>query len=56
MAVGQPGVVDGGTMVVIQGPRFSTTAESEWFQKMGAKLPTKLASIRDELEAKFKSA
>ncbi len=28
----------------------------EWFQKMGAKLPTKLASIRDELEAKFKSA
>ena len=28
----------------------------EWFQKMGAKLPAKLAAIRDELEAKFKSA
>ncbi len=28
-------VHDGGTVVVIQGPRFSTTAESEWFQKMG---------------------
>lgn len=24
-----------GTMVVIQGPRFSTRAESEWFSKMG---------------------
>ena len=24
-----------GTMVVIQGPRFSTAAESEWFTKMG---------------------
>ncbi len=24
-----------GTMVVIQGPRFSTRAESEWFRKMG---------------------
>jgi 5'-methylthioadenosine phosphorylase len=28
---GQPGVVDGGTMVVIEGPRFSTRAESQWF-------------------------
>jgi 5'-methylthioadenosine phosphorylase len=28
-------VHDGGTVVTIQGPRFSTTAESEWFQKMG---------------------
>ena len=28
----------------------------EWFQKMGAKLPAKLVSIRDELEARFKSA
>jgi len=26
---------DGGTMVVIQGPRFSTRAESAWFGKMG---------------------
>jgi 5'-methylthioadenosine phosphorylase len=28
-------VVDGGTMVVINGPRFSTTAESRWFRQMG---------------------
>jgi len=28
-------VRDEGTVVVIQGPRFSTRAESEWFQKMG---------------------
>lgn len=26
---------DGGTIVVIQGPRFSTKAESHWFTKMG---------------------
>lgn len=26
---------DGGTVAVIQGPRFSTKAESEWFTKMG---------------------
>ena len=26
---------DGGTVVVIQGPRFSTTAESRWFREMG---------------------
>ncbi len=26
---------DGGTVVVIQGPRFSTRAESAWFQQMG---------------------
>jgi 5'-methylthioadenosine phosphorylase len=25
----------GGTVVVVQGPRFSTRAESEWFQRMG---------------------
>ncbi|MGJ6126389.1 S-methyl-5'-thioadenosine phosphorylase [Mycolicibacterium sp. Y3] len=30
-----PGVVDGGTMVVIQGPRFSTRAESRWFADQG---------------------
>jgi 5'-methylthioadenosine phosphorylase len=28
-------VVDGGTMVVINGPRFSTRAESVWFRTMG---------------------
>jgi 5'-methylthioadenosine phosphorylase len=26
---------DGGTVVTIQGPRFSTRAESKWFQQMG---------------------
>ncbi|TMJ97954.1 MAG: S-methyl-5'-thioadenosine phosphorylase [Actinobacteria bacterium] len=26
---------DGGTVVTIQGPRFSTRAESKWFQEMG---------------------
>jgi 5'-methylthioadenosine phosphorylase len=30
-----PDVVDGGTMVVIQGPRFSTRAESQWFASAG---------------------
>ena len=34
-AVAHPGVVDGGTMVVIQGPRFSTRAESQWFVRQG---------------------
>lgn len=34
-AVSHPGVVDGGTMVVIQGPRFSTRAESQWFVRQG---------------------
>jgi 5'-methylthioadenosine phosphorylase len=29
-------VRDGGTVVVIQGPRFSTRAESKWFQTIGA--------------------
>lgn len=28
-------VHDGGTMVVIEGPRFSTRAESQWFSAMG---------------------
>ena len=28
-------VIDGGTMVVINGPRFSTRAESIWFRQMG---------------------
>ncbi|MDH6246289.1 S-methyl-5'-thioadenosine phosphorylase [Mycobacterium sp. OTB74] len=34
-AAAQPGVTDGGTMVVIQGPRFSTRAESKWFASQG---------------------
>ena len=32
---GLPGVVDGGTVVVIEGPRFSTRAESQWFAAAG---------------------
>jgi 5'-methylthioadenosine phosphorylase len=28
-------VVDGGTMVVVEGPRFSTRAESRWFADLG---------------------
>ncbi len=32
---GLPGVVDGATVVVIQGPRFSTRAESQWFAAAG---------------------
>jgi 5'-methylthioadenosine phosphorylase len=28
-------VRDGGTVVVVQGPRFSTRSESKWFQEMG---------------------
>ncbi|WP_109519587.1 S-methyl-5'-thioadenosine phosphorylase [Mycolicibacter heraklionensis] len=35
---GLPDVVDGGTMVVIQGPRFSTRAESQWFAAAGFRL------------------
>jgi 5'-methylthioadenosine phosphorylase len=31
----QPGTVDGGTMVVVEGPRFSTRAESRWFAAQG---------------------
>jgi 5'-methylthioadenosine phosphorylase len=37
-ATGLPDVVDGGTMVVIQGPRFSTRAESRWFASAGFSL------------------
>jgi len=33
-----PDVVDGGAMVVIQGPRFSTRAESRWFADQGFRL------------------
>jgi 5'-methylthioadenosine phosphorylase len=38
IVAGQSGVVDGGTMVVIQGPRFSTRAESQWFVRQGFSL------------------
>jgi len=31
-------VVDGGTVVVVEGPRFSTRAESQWFAALGASL------------------
>lgn len=31
----QEDVVDGGTMVVVEGPRFSTRAESQWFARQG---------------------
>jgi 5'-methylthioadenosine phosphorylase len=34
-ASGLPGVVDGGTMVVIEGPRFSTRAESQLYARQG---------------------
>lgn len=36
-AAGELGITahDGGTVVVIQGPRFSTRAESRWFQEAG---------------------
>src|SRR6266498_1296988 len=30
--------LDGGTMVVVQGPRFSTRAESRWYQEAGWKV------------------
>ncbi|PIB77537.1 S-methyl-5'-thioadenosine phosphorylase [Mycolicibacterium brumae] len=32
------GVLDGGTMVVIEGPRFSTRAESRWYADQGCTL------------------
>ncbi|MCU1424177.1 MAG: S-methyl-5-thioadenosine phosphorylase [Microbacteriaceae bacterium] len=39
-ALGDAGesVVDGGTIVVIQGPRFSTRAESQWYRAAGGHL------------------
>ena len=33
--LGGPTIHDGGTMVVINGPRFSTRAESQWYSRMG---------------------
>jgi 5'-methylthioadenosine phosphorylase len=35
LAVADPDVVEGGTMVVIEGPRFSTRAESRWYAEQG---------------------
>ncbi|AHC24095.1 MULTISPECIES: S-methyl-5'-thioadenosine phosphorylase [Mycobacteriaceae] len=35
VAADLPNVVDGGTMVVVQGPRFSTRAESRWYAGQG---------------------
>ena len=37
VALGEP-VHDGGTVVVINGPRFATRAESRWYRSMGADL------------------
>lgn len=37
-ATGLPGVVDSGTMVVVDGPRFSTRAESQWYARQGFSL------------------
>jgi 5'-methylthioadenosine phosphorylase len=34
-AAGEVGAVDGGTMVVVEGPRFSTRAESRWYASIG---------------------
>ncbi|HLL66296.1 MAG TPA: S-methyl-5'-thioadenosine phosphorylase [Micromonosporaceae bacterium] len=34
-AAGQLDMVDGGAMVVVEGPRFSTRAESRWYTAMG---------------------
>ena len=35
LVAAEPGVVDGGTLVVIEGPRFSTRAESRWYAGQG---------------------
>lgn len=35
LRAGAPDAVDGGTMVVIEGPRFSTRAESRWYADQG---------------------
>jgi 5'-methylthioadenosine phosphorylase len=35
LATAAPDIVDGATMVVVEGPRFSTRAESEWFARQG---------------------
>ncbi|MBS9534400.1 S-methyl-5'-thioadenosine phosphorylase [Mycobacterium sp. M1] len=38
VVTGMADVVDGGTMVVIHGPRFSTRAESQWYARAGFSL------------------
>lgn len=35
LTAADPAVIDGGTMVVIEGPRFSTRAESQWYAAQG---------------------
>jgi 5'-methylthioadenosine phosphorylase len=35
LAAADPGIHDGGTIVVIEGPRFSTKAESQWYAGQG---------------------
>ncbi len=35
LCAAEPGVVDGATMVVVEGPRFSTRAESLWYAGLG---------------------
>jgi 5'-methylthioadenosine phosphorylase len=37
-AAGRVDAVDGGTMVVVEGPRFSTRAESRWFTAIGGSI------------------
>ena len=37
-AAGRVAAVDGGTMVVVEGPRFSTRAESRWFTAIGGSI------------------
>ncbi|CAA9244209.1 MAG: 5'-methylthioadenosine phosphorylase [uncultured Acidimicrobiales bacterium] len=38
LLTGTPDAVDGGTVVVINGPRFATRAESRWYRSMGGTL------------------
>ena len=38
LAAAAPDIVDGGAMVVVEGPRFSTRAESRWFASAGGSL------------------
>jgi 5'-methylthioadenosine phosphorylase len=38
LAAAAPDVMRGGTMVVIEGPRFSTRAESQWYAAQGGTL------------------
>jgi 5'-methylthioadenosine phosphorylase len=50
-------VHDGGTVVVINGPRFATRAESRWYQSMGAHLINMTqypeAAIARELDLRY---